>query len=179
MEDEETLKDFTLPGLVPAGPENAAATRLGNERPSWEEYFLDISHQVAQRSTCRRRNCGAVLVSDGRILATGYNGAPRGLVHCLDRGCLREELGIESGQRHELCRGLHAEQNALLQAAQHGVKIAGSEIYTTHQPCVQCAKMLINGGIKKIYYLEAYPDLLATEMLSEAGIESVRFEKGQ
>ena len=178
MEAKRTLKDFAFLDQAPTDPISAGDARLGNERPNWEEYFLGISRQVARRSTCRRRNCGAVLVSDGRILATGYNGAPRGLIHCLDRGCLREELGIESGQRHELCRGLHAEQNALLQAALHGVKIAGSVIYTTHQPCVQCAKMLINGGIKKIYYLEAYPDLLAAEMLSEAGIKSVRFEKG-
>lgn len=146
---------------------------------SWEEYFVNIVLEVAKRSTCRRRQCGAILVKDQRILATGYNGAPSGLEHCLDRGCLREKLGIKPGQRHELCRGLHAEQNALLQAALHGVKIDGAVIYATHQPCSQCAKMLINGGVRKIYFLEVYPDRLAEEILAEAkiGLANIDREK--
>ena len=142
-------------------------------RPSWHQYFMMITNEVASRSTCRRRQCGAVIVMDKRILSSGYNGVPSGLVHCLERGCLREDQGIESGQRHELCRGLHAEQNAFLQAALHGVKIKEAVIYSTHQPCSLCSKMIINCGIKKVYYQEGYPDMLAKELMAEAKIEAV------
>ncbi|MBN1192342.1 MAG: cytidine/deoxycytidylate deaminase family protein [Coriobacteriia bacterium] len=139
-------------------------------RPSWDEYFMAITDQVAGRATCVRRRIGAVLVKDKRILATGYNGAPAGLAHCDEVGCLREQRGIPSGTQHELCRGIHAEQNAVIQAARHGIAIDGSTVYCTHQPCVLCAKILINAGVTEIVYREAYPDELATEMLDEAGV---------
>lgn len=153
--------------------ENLAAVPLPRhvDRPSWDEYFFQIAHQVASRSTCLRRQVGAVLVKDKRILATGYNGAPKGIVHCLDVGCLRDELGVPSGQRHELCRALHAEQNAIAQAALHGVKIEGASIYVTHQPCSLCAKMVINSGIVEVYYDEGYPDELSIGFFTEAGIK--------
>lgn len=134
---------------------------------------MTITKTVATRSTCLRRHTGAIIVRDKRILTTGYNGAPSGIKHCEEVGCLREALNIPSGERHELCRGLHAEQNAILQAALHGVSLEGAEIYTTHEPCVLCTKMIINVGIKKIYYLEPYPDELAKDLLKEAGIESI------
>ncbi len=143
---------------------------MSDIRPSWDEYFMNITRQVSQRSTCLRRKIGALLVRDRRILATGYNGAPSGVRHCYDVGCLREERGIASGERHELCRGLHAEQNAIIQAALYGVAVKGASIYCTHQPCVLCAKMLINAGITEIFYEEGYPDPLSEELLSEAGI---------
>lgn len=143
-------------------------------RPSWDDYFMEIARVVATRSTCLRRQVGAVLVKEKRILTTGYNGAPRGLAHCLEVGCLREQLGIPSGERQELCRGLHAEQNAIIQAAYHGVSIAGATLYCTHQPCITCAKMLINAGIKRIVYEEAYPDELAEQMLKEAKVELLK-----
>jgi len=139
-------------------------------RPSWDEYFFQIAQQVATRSTCMRRQVGAVLVKDKRLLSTGYNGAPRGISHCIDAGCLREQLKVPSGERHELCRALHAEQNAIAQAALHGVKIEGSTLYCTHQPCVLCAKMIINAGIVEVYFDEGYPDELATGFFAEAGI---------
>ncbi len=148
-------------------------------RPSWDEYFMAITDQVAQRATCTRRHIGAVLVKDKRILATGYNGVPSGLAHCDEVGCLRERLGIPSGTQHELCRGIHAEQNAVIQAARHGIAIEGATVYCTHQPCVLCAKILINAGIVDIVYREAYPDELATEMLAEAGINPRRFIPGE
>ena len=139
-------------------------------RPSWDAYFMKITHTVAERSTCLRRHVGAILVRDKRILATGYNGAPRGLPHCSETGCLREKTGVPSGERHELCRGLHAEQNALLQAASHGISIEGSTLYTTTYPCSLCAKMLINGGIVRIVAASDYPDDMAKEMLGQAGV---------
>ena len=131
---------------------------------------MDIAKLVAKRSTCLRRFVGAVLVKDKNILATGYNGVPSGITHCSESGCLRERLKIPSGERHELCRGLHAEQNAIIQAAKHGVNIDGSTLYCTTAPCVICAKMLINAGIKQIVYMEGYPDELSSAMLKEAGI---------
>lgn len=147
------------------------------ERPSWDNYFLEITKLVATRSTCRRRQVGAILVLDKRILATGYNGAPQGLAHCLDIGCLREQLNIPSGQRAELCRGIHAEQNVIIQAARHGVGISGATIYSTLLPCVICTKMLINVGIKKIFYTEGYADELSKDMLEEAGVSLVQMEE--
>ena len=144
-------------------------------RPSWSEYFMSITRMVAKRSTCLRRHVGAILVKDKRILATGYNGAPAGLRHCEETGCLRENASIPSGQRHELCRGLHAEQNAIIQAAYHGIPIAGSTLFCTTMPCVICTKMLINAGIKKIVYEEGYSDDLSDSMLQESGIEIERF----
>ncbi|MFW5735000.1 MAG: deoxycytidylate deaminase [Oceanidesulfovibrio sp.] len=143
-------------------------------RLPWPQYFLRICFLVAERSTCVRRKVGAVAVRDKRILATGYNGAPSNVAHCLDIGCLREQLGVPSGQRHEICRGLHAEQNVIIQAAVHGVSIKDSDIYCTTQPCLICSKMLANCGVKNIFYAESYPDELAEGMLGEAGI---RFER--
>ncbi len=145
-------------------------------RPDWDVYFMTIAREVATRSTCLRRQVGAVLVKDKRILATGYNGAPRGMRHCAEVGCLREKLHVPSGERHEICRALHAEMNALLQAAMHGVAVADAVIYTTTHPCVLCAKMLINTGVRRIYIAEGYPDDLAREMLSEAGVELITIE---
>jgi len=143
-------------------------------RPSWDEYFMEIADLVRTRSTCVRRQVGAVIVKDKRILATGYNGAPMGCKHCTDIGCMREKLSIPSGERHELCRAIHAEQNAIVQAAHSGVAIDGAVIYVTHQPCVLCAKMIINAGIKKIIFKGEYPDKLSIDMLKEAGIEMVK-----
>ncbi len=148
-----------------------------SQRPGWDEYFMEITRLVARRSTCLRRHVGALLVKDRMILATGYNGAPKGLAHCLDLGCLREQLKIPSGERHELCRGLHAEQNAIIQAAYHGVSIQGATLYCTNHPCVICTKMLINAGIVKIIYEAGYPDDMSREMLDEAGIRTIHFEK--
>ena len=147
------------------------------KRPGWDEYFMEITRLVAKRSTCLRRHVGAVLVKDKMILATGYNGAPKGLPHCLDIGCLREELGVPSGERHELCRGLHAEQNAIIQAAYHGVSIQGATLYCTNHPCIICTKMLINAGIVKFIYEAGYPDELSGGMLEEAGIEMIQFKE--
>ncbi|GAB4244751.1 MAG: cytidine/deoxycytidylate deaminase family protein [Thermoleophilia bacterium] len=145
-------------------------------RPTWESYFMEIARVVATRSTCTRRQVGALLVKNRQILASGYNGAPRGLGHCAERGCLRAELGVPSGERHELCRGLHAEQNAIIQAAYHGTEIQGAEVYCTHQPCAVCAKMLVNAGITAVYFAGAYPDGLAREVFEEAGVRLVPVE---
>lgn len=148
-----------------------------HNRPDWDEYFLEIAQVVAKRSTCVRRQIGAVIVKDRRILTTGYNGAPSGLAHCLEVGCLRDELGIPSGTRHEMCRALHSEMNAIIQAAQHGVSTKGATLYSTQQPCSVCARMLINAGIVRIVYTGDYPDEFAMSLLQEAGIEMVRFTK--
>lgn len=145
-------------------------------RPSWNSYFMNITNLVAQRSTCLRRAVGAVLVKDKRILSTGYNGAPANLKHCLEVGCLREQMGIESGKMHELCRGIHAEQNAIIQAAYHGVSVKGAVIYCTNQPCSICARMIINAGIVKIYYQSGYADRLSKELLAEARIDLIQIE---
>jgi len=153
-----------------------AKTKILHNRPSWDEYFLEVATLVAKRATCLRRKVGAVLVKDKRILATGYNGAPSGLAHCLDIGCIRQKLKIPSGQRHELCRGLHAEQNVLLQAALYGISTKGSVLYITHQPCVICAKMLINAGIKEVVIQGDYPDDLAKSFLKEAKIKLRRLK---
>lgn len=149
---------------------------MTDQRPSWEDYFMELADIAAKRSTCLRRQMGAVLVRDRRVLSTGYNGPPRGMVHCDEIGCLREQMKIPSGERPELCRAVHAEQNAVIQAALGGVSPQGAEIYVTHHPCVICAKILINAGITKITYREGYPDNLSAEMLTEAGIELVKVE---
>ncbi len=143
--------------------------QVANKRPSWDEYFMEMAELTARRSTCLRRNVGAVIVQDKHIIATGYNGAPRGLAHCGDLGgCLREKMGVPSGERHELCRALHAEQNAIIQAATLGHSIEGASIYVTHQPCSICAKMIINAGIERIVVKEGYPDEMAVQLLEEA-----------
>jgi len=151
--------------------------KISNKRPSWDEYFMEVAKLVSKRSTCLRRNVGAVLVKDKRILATGYNGSPRGLKHCLDIGCIRQKLNIPSGERHELCRALHGEQNALIQASLHGIGVEGSTLYATNQPCIICAKMLINAGIKEIVVSDGYPDKMAMEFLKEAKIKVRRLKK--
>lgn len=152
-----------------------------DNRPSWDEYFMNMAVLTAKRSTCMRRNVGAVIVKDRHIVATGYNGAPRGLEHCADRkgGCLRQQLRIPSGEKHELCRALHAEQNAIIQAATLGQSIEGAIIYITHQPCVICAKMIINAGITRIVVREGYPDELSVEILKEAGLKIVMLGENQ
>jgi dCMP deaminase len=158
------------------GPKEKAVTASidagirNDQRPAWDDYFMDIVDLVARRSTCRRRRVGAVLVRDRRLLSTGYNGAPSGLRHCLDIGCLREQLNVPSGERHELCRGLHAEQNAIIQAAYHGVSVKDAALYCTNHPCIICAKMIINAGIRGVIFREGYRDKLAEEILQEAGI---------
>jgi dCMP deaminase len=141
------------------------------ERMSYDEYFMEIAKIVSKRSTCLRRNVGAVIVKDKHILSTGYNGAPKGFRHCSEVGCLREKLGIKSGERHELCRGLHAEQNAIIQAAVFGVAIRDASIYVTDFPCSVCAKMLVNAGIKELIYLNDYPDEFAEKILEESKIK--------
>lgn len=151
--------------------------RPTTQRPDWDQYFMDIAVVVATRSTCLRRQVGAIIVKDRRILASGYNGAPVGLKHCLEIGCLRERQGVPSGQRHELCRGLHAEQNALIQAAVYGIAIKGAVCYVTHQPCVLCAKILINAGIDKIVFQGEYPDPMALALFEEAGVELVHYNQ--
>ena len=135
---------------------------------------MEITELVAKRSTCRRRAVGAIIVKDKRILSTGYNGAPANIRHCIDIGCLREQLGVASGERHELCRGIHAEQNAIIQAALHGVSIAGGTLFCTNLPCAICAKMIINAGIRNIYYKEGYADPMSKELLEEAVVEVVK-----
>lgn len=140
-------------------------------RPDWDEYFMNIAELISSRSTCLRRKVGAVLVKGKRILATGYNGAPSGLQHCAETGCIREKMGIPSGEKHELCRGLHAEQNAIIQAAYHGISIKDSILYITCHPCSVCAKMIINGGIKEIVIKESYPDKISGQLLAEGGIK--------
>ena len=145
-----------------------------NERISWDEYFMRFAELAATRTTCLRRSVGAVIVKNKHILATGYNGAPKKVPHCKDLGgCLREKLNVPSGERHELCRALHAEQNAIIQCAMSGQNIEGATIYITHQPCIICSKMIINAGIKRIVVREGYPDNLAKQILSEAGLSII------
>lgn len=145
--------------------------RKKDSRPNWDEYFLEIARIVSKRSTCLRRKVGALIVKDRRILATGYNGTPSGIRHCAEVGCLRAKLKIPSGQRHELCRGLHAEQNVLLQAALYGISLRDSSLYITNQPCIICAKMIINAGVREVVIAGSYPDRMAREFLDEAGID--------
>ena len=146
-------------------------------RPSVDEYFMEMAHLASTRSTCIRHHVGAVIVKDKRILTTGYNGAPKGLKHCEEVGCIRTELNVPHGERHELCRGLHAEQNAIIQAALFGVSIKNSTIYSTHYPCSICAKMLINADIKEIVYDKDYKDDLAKQILAESNIKVRKFKK--
>lgn len=145
-------------------------------RPSWDQYFMSIVDLVKTRSTCKRRQVGALIVKDKRILATGYNGAPMGSKHCDEIGCLREEMNIPSGERHELCRAIHAEQNAIIQAAYSGISINEATMFVTTQPCVLCAKMIVNAGIKKVIYKGDYPDKIAIDFLQEAGVRVVKFD---
>lgn len=164
--------------VVPPGdPQACQPTASPDARPSWDTYFMEIAAVVAKRSTCLRRQVGAVLVSGRRLLATGYNGPPQGLRHCGEcGGCYRAALGIPSGERQELCRAVHAEQNAILQASVYGVALQGDvTLYCTIQPCVTCAKMLINANVRRIVYLGDYPDGFALQLFREAGVELVRW----
>ena len=146
-----------------------------NKRPKLDEYFMKMAHLAATRSTCLRRKVGAVIVKDKRVLSTGYNGAPKGITHCEEVGCLRENLDVPTGERHELCRGVHAEQNAIIQAAVFGTSIKKGRIYTTNHPCVVCAKLLINASIKEIIYDDDYIDELAKDVLSQSDVKVRRF----
>ncbi|MFQ6132091.1 MAG: cytidine/deoxycytidylate deaminase family protein [Armatimonadota bacterium] len=164
-----------MPPDYPSPEETEDAASAPQPRPDWDDYFMQITRVVATRATCLRRTVGAILVKDRRILATGYNGPPSGLAHCETVGCYREQHGIPPGQRVELCRGIHAEQNSIIQAAIHGVKLAAPiTCYSTTQPCVTCAKMLINVGVTRIVFEGSYPDELARQVLEEAGVELVR-----
>lgn len=147
-----------------------------NKRPSLDEYFMKMAYLVSTRSTCLRRKVGAVIVKDKRVLSTGYNGAPKGLPHCDEVGCVRENLDVPTGERHELCRGVHAEQNAIIQAAVFGTSIKNGKIYTTNHPCVVCAKLLINASISEIIFDDDYVDELAKEVLSQSGVKVRRFK---
>ena len=146
------------------------------KRPTIDEYFMNIAKVVATRSTCLRHHVGAVIVRDKRIISTGYNGSPKGLKHCLDIGCIRDQENIESGTKVEICRAIHAEQNAIIQAALHGTSTEGATLYCTHQPCIICAKMIINAGIIKVIYGEDYPDKAAIELFNEANIEVIKYK---
>lgn len=146
---------------------------MNKQRPPWDVYFSELARLVASRSTCKRRQVGAILVKGDRIIATGYNGAPQGLAHCLDVGCLREEMEIPSGHRYELCRGVHAEQNAIINAAIYGVSTLDSTLYCTNQPCILCARMLINAGVKRVVHQGDFDDELALKFFREAGVEVV------
>jgi dCMP deaminase len=149
---------------------------MSNRRPSWDEYFSQLARMVASRSTCLRRNVGALLVKEERIIETGYNGAPQGIQHCLDVGCLRQERDIPSGHRYELCRGVHAEQNAIINAARYGVSTLGSVLYCTHQPCMLCARMLVNAGVIRVVHQGDFQDDLAMEIFREAEVQVVEIE---
>ncbi len=158
----EIFCSLSSPKPVNTGPDH---------RPDWDEYFLRLAELAATRSTCLRRRVGAILVAGRRVLATGYNGAPKDLPHCLEVGCLRERLKIPSGQRHEICRAIHAEQNAILQAAQYGVAVKSATLYCTNQPCAICTKLILNLDIQRLVLRSAYPDELALALLREAGFQ--------
>jgi len=147
------------------------------ERPDWDEYFMEMAELAATRATCLRRKVGAVLVKNKKVLATGYNGAPMDIEHCETAGCLREEMNVPSGERHEICRGVHAEQNLVAQAAIHGVKTEDSTVYCTHQPCIICTKILINAGVNKIYFKNSYSDEFAEKLLDQSNVEFIKYEK--
>ena len=144
-------------------------------RPGWDSYFLSFARLAESRSSCLRRRVGAVIVRDRMVMATGYNGAPKGVPHCGEQGCMRQKLGVPSGQRHELCRGLHAEQNAIIQAAYHGVSIRGGTMYCTFSPCLICVKMIINAGLERVVFLGTYDDPLSSEMAHASGLTLVQF----
>ncbi len=146
----------------------------------WDKRFMELAETVAGWSSCfqENRHIGAVIVRDKRILTTGYNGAPAGVKSCVERGeCLRRKKNIASGTMQEVCYAVHAEQNAIIQAAKLGVSLEGATLYCTHQPCVICARMIINSGVKKVYYKHGYPDAFALELFAEAGVEIEKFEE--
>lgn len=180
MSDENTNSEITLENQ-PEKEQSEFYQKQGQEkefrRPSWDEYFIKIASLVAERSTCLRHNVGAVIVKDKRILTTGYNGAAKGISDCTERGCLRDELGIKSGTRHEICRAIHAEQNAIIQAGVYGTNIRNATMYCTHTPCMICAKMIVNAGIKEIVSYHDYTDEEARDFLKEAGVELRKIQR--
>ena len=144
----------------------------------WDQRFMELAVTVGEWASCLRRKVGAVIVREKRVMTTGYNGAPAGISSCQERGvCLRTEKGIASGTRQELCYAAHAEQNAIIQAARYGINISGATLYCTHQPCVICAKMIINAGIKRVVYREGYPDEFSLRLFEEAGTQLEKFEE--
>lgn len=155
----------------------AKMTEKHNERPSWDEYFMKLAALVAERSTCKRHNVGAIVVKGKRVLTTGYNGAARNVRDCLELGCLRDALKIPSGTKHEICRAIHAEQNAIIQGGLHGININEGTVYCTHTPCMICAKMMVNAGIKEIISYRDYADLDAKEFLKEAKVKLRKVER--
>ncbi len=146
------------------------------DRPSWQKYFMEMAILVSKRSTCVRRRVGAVLVRDNQVLSSGYNGAPKNIRHCAEIGCLRSENNVPSGEKHELCRGVHAEQNAIIQAALNGASTRDTVLYCTNQPCSICAKMIVNAEIRTVYIADPYPDTLAEQILTEAGVELIHYD---
>jgi dCMP deaminase len=148
-----------------------------DKRPNWQRYFMDMAILVSRRSTCLRRKVGAVLVKDNQIISTGYNGAPKHIAHCEHLGCMRVNNNVPSGERHELCRGVHAEQNAIIQAAINGSSTKEAELYCTNHPCSICAKMIINAEIKTVYIYDGYPDSLAQQLFKEADVELILIDK--
>jgi dCMP deaminase len=148
-----------------------------NDRPTWQKYFMEMAYLASQRSTCLRRHVGAVLVRDNQILSTGYNGSPKNISHCSQTGCLREKLNVPAGEKHELCRGVHAEQNAIIQCSINGATTHNAVLYCTNQPCSICAKLIINAEIKTVYIADTYPDTLAEQMFREAGVEMIRYDR--
>ena len=147
-------------------------------RTSKDDYYLDIADAVRERATCLRRTYGAIIVNNDEIISSGYNGAPRGRCNCTDMGvCHREELRIPSGQRYELCRSVHAEQNAIIQAARNGTSVVGATLYCTHQPCVICAKIIINAGISRVVYKNGYPDEFSLQLFNEANVKVEKYEE--
>jgi dCMP deaminase len=181
MADACILNDGTLPELkeqVTKACKELFSSRKGKQRPSWDEYFMKVTALVAERSTCRRHHVGAVIVKNRRMMTTGYNGAPRGVDDCLKLGCLRDQKGIPSGSRHEICRAIHAEQNAIIQAGVHGINVDNSVMYCTHSPCMICAKMIVNAGIREFVTYQDYADADARDFLEkEAGMKLRKVER--
>lgn len=150
---------------------------INGDRPEWDVYFMSIAMMASMRSTCIRRHVGAVAVRDNQIVSTGYNGAPRGTAHCLSIGCLRESLGVPSGERHEICRGSHAEGNAIAQAARMGISTEGATLYCTDEPCSFCTKSILNAGFASVVYMRPYHDDLAAKLRDETGVIFERFDE--
>lgn len=173
--NEEASKHGWLKLSQPTVYRLMKSRKIELSRPSWDEYFMEIARLVAKRSTCLRKHVGAVLVKDRRIISTGYNGAPKGLPHCSETGCLREKLKVPEGERHEICRGLHSEENCIVQAAVFGVSTKGATLYCTHFPCSICAKMIINAEIAELVYEHEYSDKLAKKLLAQSNITVRRF----
>ncbi len=150
---------------------------IKEKRPDWDEYFMKLAALVAERSTCLRHNTGAIIVKGKRVLTTGYNGAARGMKDCLELGCLRDELNIPSGTRHEICRAIHAEQNTIIQAGLYGINIDGATMFSTHTPCMICAKMIVNAGIKEVVSYQEYADEEARKFLEKSGVKLRKISK--